>query len=128
MEDDRRGRFCFFSPRPLDEDLGPFWWNSGGPCFIGLRLCNELLCARGVASRISLDVGALESAFEEGIERSHGGLERPNASWSLHCYLNFCYDIFLLVTLSSQKDARFNRKCSRHPRKCNLLPAIRSIF
>ena len=51
-----------------------------------------------------------------------------NTTWSLHCYLNFCYEIFLLVTRSSQKNARFNRKCSRHPRKCNLLPAIRSSF
>ena len=49
-------------------------------------------------------------------------------SWSLHCYLNFCYEIFLLVTRSPPKNARFYRKCSRHPRKCNLLPAIRSIF
>ena len=49
-------------------------------------------------------------------------------SWSLHCYLHFCYEIFLLVTRSSQKNTRFNRKCSRHPRKCNLLPAIRSIL
>ena len=47
---------------------------------------------------------------------------RVTPSWSLHCYLNFCYEIFLLVTRSSQNNTRFNRKCSRHPRKCNLLP------
>ena len=35
-------------------------------------------------------------------------------------YLNFCYEIFLLVTRSSQKNARCNGKCSRHPRKCNF--------